>query len=1163
MKFIEINMAAFAAFTNKLYSFDKNIPFHFIFGPNESGKSTTLRAITQMLFGIKNNTNDDFIHSKSDLSIGATIESADGKLLTFKRKKSNKNSLIDINGNTIQEDQLRSFFNYLNEDQFSKLFGLNHDYLVSGGENILKSGGDADITIFEAVSGLSGLYNLIQSLENDANLLYTNTKNSRKPINSDISIHKDINKEIGKLLISESECKQNELSLTKLLNQKRELTESLYQCQSNKDRLAKISNNIPNIELYHHNQKKLIDYINTPELDDNSGEKRIQATINLSNIEVNIKRYMEEQHNILSKITSINVLQEFIDNKNEIVELYKYIMLYRDQCGNLPSLNAQLEEMKLDINNMLFKLDINNEVMDEITSLNEIEIRHLAEKIRSIDENIRNNNSDIEEINSTIESIISIIGSDYRTKDLTALEAAIESITKLGDLESEYFELHSQYTSDKSSIEKSILVKLNKQLSIDAIEKQYIIDDCVIETYEKYYNEFESKLNDIDAQKKQLNEMLIDKNTELNSYDINVVSYTYDDLTNNRKARDTLWNDVKTNYIYLQEDLKNDAYINNLHNDLDENFKETDVITECLLAQSDNTAKYKTISNSIGELSTKLEALDESLKNLNISHSTTKKAWTGYCSNMHLPYMHPKQLRIWISELKNIHKDIARLNNSLKDLTVYKDKIQYGKECLIDALNEVGALECKINNLVALLNYATSILKKLSNYNLKYDEYTKCTREKNLINEKNKELSLNKEALLLEWNQITYIYKFGKVFDSEIIDEKLHQIKTLIDNMKSYNQLMKDKRECNSKISAYEKRANQLLVALGISYDGNNIAQFITELHANLVSNEQAVITKNQLSTSLANLKETIDQQQADKEENLNILRQLCMDAGLHYENIHELPKLEKMYNEKKIIKDEIERISTLLIQQNAKSLDDIISEAISYNAEKIESEIAFIEGHISETEKELSSINQQIGAVKEKINQLDNREAASIKAQELESVAARIGKNIDRYAYNKFAIYLLSKIIQIHSERNETPVLQKAKCIYKSITLGQYVDLKIIFDDKLKKNILVGVRHNGDEVTAECMSKGTRDQLYLSLRLAAIEMQIENRGPIPIILDDILIQFDKERVIATLEILRELSSKTQIIFFSHNEEVLALAKQVLNEKSMQVHYLNRCYSLH
>jgi uncharacterized protein YhaN len=80
-------------------------------------------------------------------------------------------------------------------------------------------------------------------------------------------------------------------------------------------------------------------------------------------------------------------------------------------------------------------------------------------------------------------------------------------------------------------------------------------------------------------------------------------------------------------------------------------------------------------------------------------------------------------------------------------------------------------------------------------------------------------------------------------------------------------------------------------------------------------------------------------------------------------------------------------------------------------------------------------------------------------------------------------------------------------------------------------------------------MSSGTRDQLYLALRLASLEKYMDSAEPMPFIVDDILVHFDDARAQATLGVLAELARHTQVILFTHHarlvEQVRALQTAV------------------
>ena len=122
-------------------------------------------------------------------------------------------------------------------------------------------------------------------------------------------------------------------------------------------------------------------------------------------------------------------------------------------------------------------------------------------------------------------------------------------------------------------------------------------------------------------------------------------------------------------------------------------------------------------------------------------------------------------------------------------------------------------------------------------------------------------------------------------------------------------------------------------------------------------------------------------------------------------------------------------------------------------------------------------------------------------------------------------------------------------------MTLGSFAGLRTDVDDK-GAPILVGVRPNDLRLTVEKMSSGTRDQLYLALRLATLEWRLENSESMPFIVDDILINFDDDRSKATLAVLGNLSKKNQVILFTHHRQVVEEANRITGKVAIQIHEL-------
>ena len=79
MRIDRLDLIAYGPFTDRSLDLtDGDSGLHLIYGDNEAGKSTSLRALIAWLFGIPVRTNDNFLHSNSQLRIGGKLRLSDG-----------------------------------------------------------------------------------------------------------------------------------------------------------------------------------------------------------------------------------------------------------------------------------------------------------------------------------------------------------------------------------------------------------------------------------------------------------------------------------------------------------------------------------------------------------------------------------------------------------------------------------------------------------------------------------------------------------------------------------------------------------------------------------------------------------------------------------------------------------------------------------------------------------------------------------------------------------------------------------------------------------------------------------------------------------------------------------------------------------------------------
>ena len=91
MRLKRLDLKAFGPFTDRTLEFDTSASgLHIIFGQNETGKSSSLRALKALLYGFPERTSDNFVHANDQLLVGGCLEGADGRELSFLRRKKRK-----------------------------------------------------------------------------------------------------------------------------------------------------------------------------------------------------------------------------------------------------------------------------------------------------------------------------------------------------------------------------------------------------------------------------------------------------------------------------------------------------------------------------------------------------------------------------------------------------------------------------------------------------------------------------------------------------------------------------------------------------------------------------------------------------------------------------------------------------------------------------------------------------------------------------------------------------------------------------------------------------------------------------------------------------------------------------------------------------------------
>ena len=171
---------------------------------------------------------------------------------------------------------------------------------------------------------------------------------------------------------------------------------------------------------------------------------------------------------------------------------------------------------------------------------------------------------------------------------------------------------------------------------------------------------------------------------------------------------------------------------------------------------------------------------------------------------------------------------------------------------------------------------------------------------------------------------------------------------------------------------------------------------------------------------------------------------------------------------------------------------------------------------------------------------------SATDAAADQQAATASIGRLLDDALVLHAAAALLEQALVAVEQSGGSDVLRRISTLFGILTNGAYVRVAAeVGDDGTPRLILLQRDYPEERQSVRDLSEGTRDQLFLALRMASIEAHAAQAPALPFIGDDILQTFDDDRAVAALHVMREVSARVQVILLTHHRHVVDLAARL------------------
>lgn len=343
--------------------------------------------------------------------------------------------------------------------------------------------------------------------------------------------------------------------------------------------------------------------------------------------------------------------------------------------------------------------------------------------------------------------------------------------------------------------------------------------------------------------------------------------------------------------------------------------------------------------------------------------------------------------------------------------------------------------------------------------------------------------------------------------------------------------------------------------ATALGFPGDTTEARESALWRALAEARDSQVRHDQLARQIARASRELTEAQGIVSQAEQTLKELVALAGLT--QVAELEPLLAHLEKRDKVQGQIDSLrNTLSGLARGQAVDEFVATVRAENPDALAGRKPVAAQEKTEKESALQTISKTLFQLETQKKQLEKAgdDAADFR-QQAESCAATLRQDAARFLRLRLATHFLENQIERFRKENQGPLLQKSGALFQAITRGAFSGLGAVFqaDDV---PVLVGVRPDQSTVPVEGLSDGSRDQLYLALRLAALDRYLEEHEPMPLILDDLLITFDNDRTKAILPQLGALAKRTQIFLFTHHEHLVELCRQTLGEDQFHLHRL-------
>ncbi|KVT61259.1 ATP-binding protein [Burkholderia ubonensis] len=1142
MRIKRLDLIKYGKFTDAALGFPRaDHDFHVIVGPNEAGKSTIRTAVSELLFGMKLQTPLDFLHSTPELRIGGVLEVAAGEM-AFHRARG-RTPLRTPADERLPDDYLAAVLDGASKEFFEQMFGLDHGRLVEGGRSILDASDKLGQVLFESAAGVGSLGPVREELEARSGELWAPRRSGSAFAVAETSF----NEAVGELKAVQVRTrdwvdrKEAREAVDQEIERARAEQRRLETLRSKLERVRRLAPYLKELTV---KEAALVELGPVVELPPTAQADLLKAQGDLA---AERKVLEERRADLAGKRHARDAIVADADALALSADIDALDRL-RSACANHPQdlllRDAEVERHLLAAFGAAAQLG---------WPADEAALRAALPKalsLKTVTNLLREHGALHQALIGARESL------DEKVRELAQLKDQLDRLSTVEAPEALRIALaDAQGFRNSASREQALEreVALAERALTDALDglgqwRKPVAELRTLDlpstarlvAWQKDDNEHAGAVaaarNALDHAREELERLELQEKHFAENHKV----VTTADVLAARARRDGAWGDIKRGAVGLDAGAPA----------VDDAIRLADELVDSRLGTTQAAATLQSLRQQVESARTSVTRRQAALGEREQELSAHRDAWTRLATAAGVPGMPLADMNDWLAKREMVFAAQAEYERQAHELESTRAARVAAQAALQSALRAVS--RDSDDGLAALVAAAESFVqsaeKSIAQQGSLEDQARQVERARAGAQAKADHAQVAYDAWQAQWRDaladarltasaVTLAAAEGAVELANAVAAEL----AAADAPRSRIAAIR------ADLAALERDARRLAEVLDPELlAAGNWPEVARRLTARLAAATETAKAIERADDAIRHAEGKVADAVAAVAGADARIQPLLEMAGV--EAIDAALPLAERSDRHRQLRQSLDAAQEALVRDG----DGLSQEAIE--AEIAEQDLADVPALLESAKQALGDVGKRLNELAQKqvvaeqaFGAIDGQANAAVAEAKRQEALAAMGDAAEQYLEAATASRLLKWATDRYRDQKQGPMLKRAGEIFAGLTLGEFARLTV--DTERTPPALHAKRTKGAAVEVTGMSEGTRDQLFLALRIAALELQLRNRTALPFVADDLFINFDDARAKAGLEALRDLSTRTQVLFLTHHDHLLPLVKAVFGER--------------